>query len=220
MPDDLAPSDNAILDILRRCESMTVTELAEQLEVTATAVRQRLTRLMAQQYIERHATKSGRGRPRHHYALTDKGRRKSGSNFADLAAALWEEVRLVQDPEVRRGLIQRLSHRLSQMYVGQVNGNSVRERMEQLGHLFDERRIPFNVGVQGELPILTVYACPYPELAGDDRSICNMERQMFTEVLGTKLSQTECRLDGDGCCSFEPESSDEAAMSRGASGEL
>jgi predicted ArsR family transcriptional regulator len=189
---------------------MTVTELAEELEVTATAVRQRLTRLMAHQYIQRTATKSGRGRPRHHYALTDKGRRKSGSNFADLAAALWEEIRLVQDPEVRRGLIQRLSHRLSQMYVGRVDGDSIRERMEQLGQLFEERQIPFQVGRQDDLPILTVYACPYPELAGDDRSICNLERQMFTEVLGTELNQTECRLDGDSCCSFEPETSREA----------
>jgi predicted ArsR family transcriptional regulator len=184
---------------------MTVTELAEELEVTATAVRQRLTRLMARQYIGRTATKSGRGRPRHHYALTDKGRRKSGSNFADLAAALWEEIRLVQDPEVRRGLIQRLSHRLSQMYVGRVTGDSVRERMEQLGRLFEERQIPFNVGRQEDLPVLTVYACPYPELAGDDRSICSLERQMFTQVLGTELHQKECRLDGDTCCSFEPD---------------
>ncbi len=214
MPDNLASSDNAILDILRRCQSMTVSGLADQLEVTATAVRQRLTRLMAQEYIERTATISGRGRPRHQYKLTEKGRRKSGSNFADLAAALWEEVRLVQDPEVRRGLIQRLSHRLSQMYVGQVDGASIRERMEQLGHLFEERHIPFNVGPQGELPILTVYACPYPELARDDRSICNMERQMFTEVLGTELNQTECRLDGDACCSFEPEGASESDVTR------
>ncbi len=205
MLDKVAPSDNAILDLLRRHESMTVTELAEELEVTATAVRQRLTRLMATQYIGRTATKSGRGRPRHHYKLTEKGRRKSGSNFADLAAALWEEIRLVQDPEVRRGLIQRLSHRLSQMYVGRVTGDSVRERMEQLGRLFEERQIPFNVGRQEDLPVLTVYACPYPELAGADRSICNLERQMFTQVLGTELHQRECRLDGDTCCSFEPE---------------
>jgi DeoR family suf operon transcriptional repressor len=214
MPDDLASSDNAIFDNLRRCQSMTVLQLADQLEVTSTAVRQRLTRLMAQGYIERTATISGRGRPRHQYKLTDKGRKKSGSNFADLAAALWEEVRLVQDPEVRRGLIQRLSHRLSQMYVGQVDGHSVRERMEQLGHLFEERHIPFAVGRQGELPILTVYACPYPELASDDRSICNMERQMFTEVLGTELNQTECRLDGDGCCSFEAGPSSESDVSQ------
>ena len=117
---------------------------------------------------------------------------------------------MVQDPEVRRGLIQRLSHRLSQMYVGRVTGESVRERMEQLGRLFEERQIPFNVGRQDDLPVLTVYACPYPELAGADRSICSLERQMFTQVLGTELHQKECRLDGDTCCSFEPEAATEA----------
>ena len=95
------------------------------------------------------------------------------------------------------------------MYVGRIDGDSIRERMEQLGQLFEERHIPFTVGRQGELPILTVYACPYPELAGDDRSICTLERQMFTQVLGTELNQTECRLDGDTCCTFEPEGASE-----------
>ena len=102
MTSRIESSDVAIMDQLRKRQSLSVSQLSEMMEVTATAVRQRLTRLMAHGYIERSVSRNGRGRPTHLYALTDKGRRKTGGNFADLAKALWQEVRSIDD--VRRAL--------------------------------------------------------------------------------------------------------------------
>src|SRR5688500_6220015 len=98
--------------------------------VTATAIRQRLTRLLAQNDIEREVQRVGRGRPGLRYAWTEKGRRRAGANFADLAIALWQEVREIKDPEVRRGLLQRISHRLAALYATRINGSTLDERME------------------------------------------------------------------------------------------
>ena len=67
--------------------------------VTATAVRQRLQRLMAEGLIERHTERKGRGRPNHRYSLTEKGERSAGTNFSDLAVVLWEEIKAVDDPD-------------------------------------------------------------------------------------------------------------------------
>ena len=79
---DLVPSDVTILDLLRKRRWMSVSEFRDALGVTATAVRQRLTRLMAQGYVRREAIESsGRGRPSHRYELTTEGRRKTGANF-------------------------------------------------------------------------------------------------------------------------------------------
>jgi predicted ArsR family transcriptional regulator len=205
MSDEIVASDIVIVDLLRKRASMTVIDLASSLEVTATAVRQRLMRLMAQGYVDRSSTKAGRGRPSHFYALTGKGRRKAGSNFGDLAVALWKEIVAIQDPSVRRVLIQRVSERLADVYADRVEGQSVEQRMEQLAGLFRERRVSFNVERTGEKPRLMVQSCPYPDLADRDRHICAMERQLLTRLLGTRLLMRECRLDGDSCCSFEPE---------------
>lgn len=204
MSSEIVPSDVAILDLLRKRDTITVSELAKILEVTATAVRQRLTRLMAQGYVQRTATKAGRGRPSHHYVLTNAGRRKTGANFADLAMALWEEIRAIQDVEVRRGLLQRISRRLSDLYAGQVRGETLAEKMESLAELFAERKVPFSVEQSAEgLPILHALACPYPELAEKDRTICAMEKILFSDLLGRSLSLSRCRLDGESCCTFE-----------------
>jgi len=130
-------SDLAILDLLRQRETMTVMEFVAEvrvteLQVTATAVRQRLNRLMAQGLLERTAARQGRGRPKHRYRLTAKGLRKSGSNFADLAQALWQEVRMIRDPEVRRGLLQRVAKRMAVMYADTVAGQTLEQKLSEL----------------------------------------------------------------------------------------
>ncbi len=205
MSDEIVASDIVVVNLLREGASMTVVELAGALEVTATAVRQRLMRLMAQGYVERSASKAGRGRPSHSYSLTVKGRRKAGSNFGDLAVAVWKEIVAIQDPSVRRALIQRISERLADTYADRVEGVSIEQRMEQLAALFRERRVMFNVEHDAGGPQLKAVTCPYPDLADRDRTICVMERQLLARLLGSRLSQRECRLDGDACCSFELE---------------
>ncbi|HIN94988.1 MAG TPA: ArsR family transcriptional regulator [Planctomycetes bacterium] len=199
---DLVPSDVAILDLLRK-QQMTVAQLSAAMQVTATAVRQRLNRLLAQQYITRTAVKAGRGRPSHRYLLTSKGERQTGANFADLAIALWQEIRSIDNLEIRRSLFERISKRLTVMYGDQIQAETIAERLDQFGDLLTDREIPFSVSKEGDLPVLTMLACPYPGLAEQDRSVCSMERMLLADVLGTSVALTECRLDGDSCCTFE-----------------
>lgn len=195
-------SDAAILDLLRK-GPLGIAQLAKATCVTATAVRQRINRLMGQGLVEREIARATRGRPSHRYLLTEKGLRQTGSNFDDLALALWKEVRAIPDPEVRRGLLGRISAHLAGMYAGQVQGGTTAERMRSVQGLFAERNVPFEVEQKGALPVLTALACPYPQLAEQDRGICALERMMFTELLGENVRLTDCRLDGGECCRFE-----------------
>lgn len=207
--------DRQLLDHLRRNRCASVGDLGDLLGVTATAIRQRLTRLMAEGLIERqlHKTegpdgemRNGRGRPSYDYRLTERGRQAVGDNYHDLAEVLWEEIRGIEDLSIRRGLIKRLADRLASRYIGQVGGEDLAARMHNLMELMGERELPVAVDESGSLPVLTLLACPYPQLAEQDRSICAVEKAMISEVLGQSVKLSECRLDGGGCCSFEPSS--------------
>jgi predicted ArsR family transcriptional regulator len=182
---------------------MSIAEMVTETSVTATAVRQRLSRLMAQGLVEREAARAGRGRPSHRYSLSEKARLQVGNNYADLAIMLWDEIRSVKDPEVRRGLFQRLAGAMARFYAGRVKGNTLAARMESLKELFADRRVPMQVQSDGELPVLTVVDCPYPELADKDRGICAVEKMMFAELLASPLKLSQCRLEGHSCCQFE-----------------
>ena len=199
-------SDIDLLELLRKQGPLTVSQMETLMGVTATAVRQRLNRLLANRYIEREAIVRGRGRPSHRYLLTTKGRRKTGENFGDLSIALWEEIRAIEDPEIRKGLIQRLSHRLAEKYADEIDGVSIEERMASVVSLFAQRHVPFRVEIRGGQPVLLAEACPYPELAEKDRSVCAMERMLLSELLGDRVKLGEyCLEDGSNCCSFELE---------------
>lgn len=200
-------SDEVLLNYLRRNGAARISDLVAETGVTATAVRQRIQRLMAEGLIERHAEKIGRGRPNHRYALTEKGQGKAGTNFSDLAVVLWEEIKAVPDPVVRRGLLQRIADRFVAKYRGTIEGTTLGERMTSLAGLMNDREVPFEVNETGGLPVLSALACPYPELAKSDRGVCTMEKLMLSEVLGESVRLSACRLDGANCCTFTPSAS-------------
>jgi predicted ArsR family transcriptional regulator len=197
-------SDTDLLELLRVAGPLDVMEMAGAIDVTATAVRQRLSRMLARGLIQREAIRAGRGRPRHRYQLTDQGFELTGSNFPDLAMALWKELSEVKNPELREELLRRVARALARVYAGQIKGSTPAERMRSLSQLLTKRRVPFEVdSTEAGLPVLTAKACPYPRLAENDRTICAMEAMLFSELVGQDVGLTVCRLDGDGSCQFQ-----------------
>jgi predicted ArsR family transcriptional regulator len=199
-------SDRALLDLLRRRGSMTVAEMAEQLGVTGTAVRNRLSRLLGSGLVERRAEAKGRGRPRHAYQASVLAQKRLGQNYADLAVVLWEEMMTtVEDRKLRRLLFTRITARLAEMYRCQVSGQEWEGRLVQLTNLLHDRGVEAEVARDGvsALAILRQHSCPYYELAETDPAICALERKMFEKVLGRGLRLSQCRLDGDRFCDFQ-----------------
>lgn len=212
LPSSALPSDTPLVEMLRVDGGSSISDLQEALGVTATAVRQRLERLMRAGIVERSTLVQGRGRPSHVYALTDKGRRLGGDNFRDLALVLWQEIRNVGDASARRGLIARIGAALAKNCLDRVSGESPGERLEQAAALLRQRQISCSVGPgDGGLPVLTTYTCPYPELAEQDRGICAAERFMLQELAGATVHLSDCRLDGADCCRFTVAGADPAA---------
>ena len=209
-------SDAALVELLRTADGPGVSELAAALGVTATAIRQRLDRLMRDGIVARDvlrpAEKSdrgvrSRGRPAYGYRLTEKGRRAGGDNFRDLAMVLWREIRAIEAPEIRRGLVSRIGSAMAGAYRDRVTGAGVSERLEETVGLLRERRISCSLEPaapgSGRLAVLTSHVCPYPELAERDRTICVAEWQMLQDLVGARVTLASCRLDGAEGCRFE-----------------
>jgi predicted ArsR family transcriptional regulator len=199
-------SDRELLDLIRRRGPLTVLEMARQLGVTSTAVRNRLARLLATGLVERRAEHAGRGRPRHTYQASIEAHKRLGQNYADLAVALWEEMMgTVADRKLRRLLFTRITDRLAEIYRTKVTGAEWEGRLVQLSNLLHDRGVEAEVARDdaGVVPVLRQHSCPYYELAEADPAICALERKMFEKVLGRGLRLSQCRLDGDRSCDFQ-----------------
>lgn len=199
------PVDQLVLDLLRRQAGLSVTDLMERLEVTATAIRQRLDRLEDSGLIERRKQGVGRGRPSFSYFLTSKGARQAGVTYSDMAIALWAEIKAIESTEIQESLMARVSVRMGSAIRELIPEASVETRMESMANLLTNRRIPTCVTSGYGFPVLEVQACPYPDLVGNDhdRSICNLETKALSNALGEEMELSQCRLDGHSCCQFK-----------------
>lgn len=205
--DHIRPIDQAVLDLLRQFQGLTVPELSERLEVTATAVRQRLERLVEVELVQRKKESVGRGRPQFRYLLTALGMRYSAASYADLAGALWHEIMELPNPQLRSRLLRRVAKRMGQDLKHNVpEGADLGERMHAMVSELARRKVPATVIYGGALPVLEVHTCPYPELTGGDesRQLCELEQEMLSEAIGQSVQLDCCRLDGHNHCQFRP----------------
>ncbi len=210
--EDIRSVDRELLAAMRFGQCMGIGELTEQLGVTATAVRQRVDRLLEKGLLERDKVVSGRGRPTFCYQLTLTGHRLAGADSSDLADALWRELLAIEDETLREKILHSVARRLGKQYADQASlstpvanqSDSFEDRLKRLSELMSESKIPIEVSKAGQMPVLDISTCPYPSLTdrSDDRAMCRLEEQMISEALGQQMHLSSCRLDGDSCCQF------------------
>ena len=197
MHEMLAQGDQHFLELLRHHGSMTVQELVQASSLTDTAVRHRLNRLMAQGLVERQEVHRRRGRPNHRYFLTERAHMLLGQNYAELASALWQELRELEDQAVGMTVLRRVADRLAERY------RSLGERLDDLYHVLSGRGIDVEIVNDGNLPIVRQHSCPYHKLAQQDRTVCGIEKRVLERTLESKVNLSQCRLDGHPCCEFQ-----------------
>ncbi len=199
----LEQNDREFLNELHRLGAATVQEICAKIGVTATAVRQRLSRLQSLELVTREMQRKGRGRPHYVYRVTNSGLRELGDNYADLAITLWRELHRIEEPEIRERVVQRVRESFIARYGHVALESTLQERFMALQTALVDRGYDVEIDQAGSLPILRENNCPYQELASVDSSICELEQEVFEKVLGASVTLTECCLDGHHCCEFQ-----------------
>lgn len=199
-------TDSEFLGVLQRLQPATIHELCDACAVTATAVRQRLTRLLAEGLVSRKEFRQERGRPRHEYQLTPQAVRFLGDDHAEIAAILWREIMRIGEGDVRQQTLQRVRDALITRFGTSTTESGVAGRLAQMCAMLSEHGFDVDYEVQtpaGGLTILREHNCPYHGIADEDNSICDMEQSVFSALLGMPVELSSCRLDGHSCCEFQ-----------------
>jgi DeoR family transcriptional regulator, suf operon transcriptional repressor len=194
-----------VLTLLQRKGSATVKELEDAMEVTATAVRQQLNLLLAEGFIEQRTENVGRGRPKHVYSLTVKGRALFPHHYDEFTNSLLREILLLEGPGKVEELLGRMSRRMAEQYSQQIVARLPQERARALTELFNAKGIMAEVQFDGDGIVFREYTCPYYELARENRAICDMEQDMIERVMHQPVELISCTLDGHHGCQFKIE---------------
>jgi DeoR family transcriptional regulator, suf operon transcriptional repressor len=194
-----------VLSILQRQGSVTIKELEVSLGVTATAVRQQIASLFADGYIQQEVERAGRGRPRHVYSLTPKGRSLFPHHYDEFTNSLLREILISEGPGKVQELLGRMGQRMAAQYEGQLAGLSSPERATKLTELLNAKGIMAELTFEPDGIVFHEYTCPYYELARENRAICDMEEDMIAYAIRQPVELVSCTLDGHHGCQFKIE---------------
>ncbi len=194
-----------LLTILQRKGASTVRELGDGLGVTATAVRQQVAGLLADGYIETQIERARRGRPRHLYSLTHKGRGLFPHHYDEFTNSLLREILMSEGPAKVQELLGRMSRRIAEQYERQLIGLAPAERAAKLTELLNAKGILAEITFEPNGIVVHEYTCPYYELARQNRAICDMEEEMLAHAVNQPVELVACSLDGHHGCQFRIE---------------
>lgn len=179
-----------------------IKDLAADLGVTASAVRLHLSQLQASGAIRTDKVREGVGRPYYVYSLTPQAHDLFHKDYGDLARLLLEEVSETQGADALQDVLERVSVRLANIYRDQVPGQDLAERIRAWAELLDQRGVAVELERAGSGYVVREYGCLYQNVATENRAVCEMERQVMAQLLGSGVKLTQCVLDGHRQCQF------------------
>lgn len=191
-----------ILEHLLRNTTASIKDLEDTLGVTATAVRQQLTSLSAEGLVVMTRERQGVGRPRNLYKLTERSQSLFACYSDELALDLIHELLESEGTAKLRYLLSRVGDKLAVQYSRQIKGEALGDRILELSVLLDRRGIRADIEDANGIIILHEYNCPYHDLSSVHRDVCEMERDTFSQVLGTDVTLGNCIHDGHNSCQF------------------
>jgi DeoR family suf operon transcriptional repressor len=180
----------------------TIKDVAEDLGVTASAVRLHLAQLQAKGAIHTDQVRDGVGRPYYVYSATPEAHNLFYKDYGELARLLLEQVGETEGPEALQRLLRRVSDRLAAVYRDQVWGRELTERVTAWAELLDQRGVAVQLARTEDGYVLREYGCPYQNVAVENRAVCEMERQVMARLLESGVKLTQCVLDGYPGCQF------------------
>jgi predicted ArsR family transcriptional regulator len=203
-----------VLTVLQRSGKSTVKELERALGVTANAVRQQVTSLVAEGYVKLEVERSGRGRPKHVYSLTSAGRMLFPHHYDEFTNGLLREILISDGSQKVEELLGRMGRRLAAQYEGELAGLSTIERTARLVELLNAKGILAEMRLQPDGIEFHEYTCPYYGLARQHRAICDMEEGMIAQAVKQPVELVACSLDGNHGCQFRIKSDSDDVITK------
>jgi predicted ArsR family transcriptional regulator len=196
--------------LLRRRPGVTVSELADALELTGMAVRRHLDALAAAGLAvgepDGERPRKGSGRPPARWRLTPSGLELFPRRYDGLALEVLADVAEQGGPEAVDALFSRHAARLASEYGTRIAGaDEVRDRVARLAALRDDAGYLAEATqtCAGELQ-LSEGNCAVHKVAERYPAVCAMELDVLRRVLGPGVEVTRIAhmMAGDGRCAY------------------
>jgi predicted ArsR family transcriptional regulator len=192
-----------ILHILRKRGAATAKNLSEILKITLSAVRQQLTILEGERLVISSREAGKRGRPTHHYRLTQEADKYFTKNYVDLSLELIEGlIESAGRKGLKSFLMKRKDRFVAKHREAMLQAKNFNERVDSVTAVQDRSGYMATMKKEGKLHVLEEYNCPFIEVATKYPEFCEMERLAYENLLETDVKLEGCRARGANVCRF------------------
>lgn len=184
--------------LLYRAAGMSIEELASQLAVTRTAVRQHLAALERDDLVVRGGLRATGRRPEQLYQLSTRGRELFPRHYHLLANLLISEVAEVIGHEALVALLRRLGEKMANdLSATRLDESQIAAHMKEVGY---EAEVFFR---SGDTEQIVAHNCVFHQLAEAHPEVCELDLALIGSLGGGKVQHLECMLRGGQVCRFQ-----------------
>lgn len=193
-----------------------VSELCEQLNLTATAVRRPLELLESEGIIQASqqapfgpSKRGGRGRPAKVFSMTPAGRDFFDQAYDDVAIAALKFIKQQGGSQAVSSFAQsrvsdlqvRLEGAIFSDLDAQELGIGTKAKVEIIADILSAEGYAATVSDTGELGVqLCQHHCPIAQVSAEFPELCEAETNALSEVLGIHVTRLATISQGDGVC--------------------
>jgi predicted ArsR family transcriptional regulator len=190
-----------LLHLIKTNGSMSAAQLAESLNMTEMGVRRYLSQYVEEGVLEIEQVRQPMGRPLQMYYLSTLGDERFPKQYHQLVLDLLSEVeKLPQQSDAALNdnnqigqLFAGRQATLLNKYIPHMEGKSLDERVQELGHIQDSNgyMVETEQHKNGSW-LLHEYNCPIAQVADRYDEPCACELALFRELLNADVERTEC----------------------------
>ncbi|MGH8463690.1 MAG: helix-turn-helix transcriptional regulator [Pseudomonas sp.] len=184
--------------LLHTAAGMSIEELARQLSVTRTAVRQHLAALERDGLVVRGELRATGRRPEQLHRLSPRGRELFPRHYQMLANLLIDEVASLIGHEALVALMRNLGKKMAaDLSATVLDEAQIASLMKDVGY---EAEVFFRSGSPAQI---VAHNCVFHQLAEALPEVCELDLALKGTLCGGEVQHLECMLRGGQVCRFE-----------------
>jgi predicted ArsR family transcriptional regulator len=201
----ISASGMRIIKLLVGKPPQTITNLIKIMDVTRTAVTEQLCELVHSGFVERQSQRpSGRGRPQFLYKATPSASLiLYAQNQCKVVPSIWKALDDIGGDDLLRKVLKKVSKTLAEHYIAKITAKKPEERLRQMTRLLNAEGGLTEACMDKGTLVLRKRSCPFLRMLDEKRTICCVDQEMMSHIVGKNVRRTACRHDGSPCCTFE-----------------
>lgn len=203
MLDVIGHRQQALLNLLLETkQGLTIDQMAAQLGITRTAVREHVASLERDRLIAAGAFASSTGgRPGRLYALTPRGLALFPKQYDLMARMLLGALTQHLGADEAEQALRDLGEKLAAQLKPQIASGTLEERTRAIAALMRELGYESSAPARSE-PTIEALNCVYHELARENQTVCQLDLALIGALADAKVEHRACMARGDNACVF------------------